>query len=59
MYTKSNYICPQCSRLLVSGLSLINDRYCREYRCWCGYRMTLSKRPTNLKIEAEHSVRTA
>jgi len=59
MYTKSNYVCPQCARALVSGMSLINERYCREYRCWCGYRMSLSKRPTNPKIAPEQSVRTA
>jgi DNA-directed RNA polymerase subunit RPC12/RpoP len=50
MYTRSHYVCPECARTLVSGMTLINDRPIREYRCWCGYRMSLSKRGTSPKI---------
>lgn len=50
MYSGSKYVCPQCSRGLVSGMTLLQERPIREYRCWCGYRTALSKRATNPRV---------
>ena len=59
MYKGSSYVCPQCTRKLVSGMTVINDRPTREYRCWCGYRMALTKRTTMLKVPVTAVATTA